>query len=149
MNVTALRAIGAATTTFGALGTACPQLLARPSGMADRRGTVAWQTRMAVRPLMWRDLLSGLALLTAPEGAALRCAAWVRMASDIGDAALVAPALPDRRRRLLVLAASAGWGAVTTLALCHDAERKWRPSRRTSQPEQWPTTDEEGADAGH
>ncbi|GAA2096797.1 hypothetical protein GCM10009801_66630 [Streptomyces albiaxialis] len=117
-----LRAVGAATAVYGAVVTARPGWLARPSGLPDDAGT-----RTSLRPLAWRDVASGLALLTAPDGDALRTAAWVRMAADFGDAALLGATLPGRGRRAGAVAVSVGWGALSAWALVSSP-----PSRRGS-----------------
>lgn len=114
-----LRAVGAATALYGLAVTVRPQLLAVPSGLTDLRGETAEHTKAALRPLAWRDLASGLALATAPQGPALRTAALLRIASDAGDALLLgyAPGLPDQRRRGKALAVSVGWGALSAVGL--------------------------------
>ncbi|MGW8376586.1 hypothetical protein [Streptomyces sp. ODS28] len=117
MGVTLLRAVGAATALYGAAVTAAPGLLARPSGLSGPGGRVARETRTALRPVAWRDAVSGLALLLAPEGEPLRTAALVRIAADFGDAALLGATLPGRARRAGAVAVSAGWGALSVAGL--------------------------------
>ncbi|OEU92141.1 hypothetical protein DB35_05785 [Streptomyces abyssalis] len=117
MHVKMLRMLGAATALYGLAVTARPELLARPSGLADPEGRVAEETRISLRPLVWRDVAGGLAMLCAPEGPALRTAAVVRIASDFGDAALLGSTLP-RSTRAKAVAVSVGWGALSVAALC-------------------------------
>lgn len=117
MRVGLLRTVGAATALYGLAVTARPGLLARPSGLVDEDGRTAPATSTSLRPLAWRDVASGLALLAAPEGAALRTAAWVRMAADFGDAALLGVTLPGRGRRAGAVAVSVGWGALSAWGL--------------------------------
>ncbi|NLU69496.1 hypothetical protein [Streptomyces sp. HNM0574] len=125
-----LRAVGAATTLYGLTVTARPELLARPSGLTDAGGRrVAEATRVSLRPLAWRDAASGLALLLAPEGPALRTAARVRIAADLGDAVLLGATLPGRGRRAGAVAVSLGWGALSVAGLLAD-----RPRPRTPRP---------------
>ena len=112
MRVGVLRAVGAATAVYGAVVTARPDWLARPSGLPDDP-----VTRTSLRPLAWRDMAGGLALLAAPEGPALRTAAAVRMAADFGDAALLGATLPGRGRRAGAVAVSVGWGALSAWAV--------------------------------
>lgn len=109
--------VGAATALYGLAVTASPGLLARPSGLVDEDGGTAPATRTSLRPLAWRDLASGVALVAAPEGPALRTAAWVRMAADFGDAALLGATLPGRGRRAGAVAVSVGWGALCAWGL--------------------------------
>ncbi|MGY1438616.1 hypothetical protein [Streptomyces reniochalinae] len=117
MRVGLLRAVGVATAAYGIAVTARPELLAKPSGLVDEAGRTAPHTRTSLRPLAWRDAASGIALALAPEGAALRTAAWVRIAADFGDAALLGTTLPAKTRGKAV-AVSVGWGALSVAALC-------------------------------
>ncbi|GAA2147156.1 hypothetical protein GCM10009760_37640 [Kitasatospora kazusensis] len=111
-----LRLVGAATAGYGLAVTARPALLARPSGLVDAAGKVAPDTETSLRPLAWRDAASGLAMVLAPDGAALRLAALLRIAADFGDAALLGSTLP-RERRALAVAVSVGWGALSVAGL--------------------------------
>lgn len=117
MRVGLLRAVGVATAAYGLAVTVRPGLLARPSGLVDEDGRTAEATGVSLRPLGWRDAASGAALVLAPEGAALRTAACVRIAADLGDAALLGTTLPDRERRAKAVAVSLGWGALSAVAL--------------------------------
>ncbi|GAB7033785.1 hypothetical protein AB0G35_04950 [Streptomyces sp. NPDC021749] len=117
MNVRLLRVVGVATAVYGVAVSAVPDLLARPSGLVDGEGRGARETRTSLRPLAWRDAASGLALVWAPEGPALRTAAYVRIAADFGDAVLLGMTLPDRDRRRKAVAVSVGWGALSVLGL--------------------------------
>lgn len=117
MRVGLVRTVGAATALYGVAVTAWPDLLAKPSGLADRTGSVAPATRTSLRPLAWRDAASGLAMVVAPEGPALRTATLVRIAADFGDAALLGLTLPDRSRRIKAVAVSVGWGALSVVGL--------------------------------
>ncbi|MEU7315734.1 hypothetical protein [Streptomyces sp. NPDC007083] len=121
MRVGLLRAVGAATAVYGAAVTAWPALLAKPSGLVDHDGRTAPDTRTSLRPLAWRDAASGLALVLAPEGPALRTAAWLRIAADLGDAVLLGTTLP-RATRAKAVAVSVGWGALSVAALCAGRE---------------------------
>ncbi|THA24534.1 hypothetical protein E4198_07045 [Streptomyces sp. RKND-216] len=117
MRVGLLRTVGAATAAYGAAVAAWPDLLARPSGLVDEDGRPAPDTGVALRPLGLRDAASGVALATAPEGAALRTAALVRIAADWGDSLLLGLTLPERDKRLKAVAVSVGWGALTAYGL--------------------------------
>ncbi|MEU8683548.1 hypothetical protein [Streptomyces sp. NPDC048611] len=124
MKVGLLRAVGVATAVYGAAVAAVPDLLARPSGLVDEEGRTAWPTRLSLRPLAWRDAVSGLALATAPEGPALRTAAYVRIAADFGDAVLLGATLPGRDRKLAAVAVSVGWGALSVAGLLAGGRRE-------------------------
>ncbi|MBL1067882.1 hypothetical protein [Streptomyces sp. 7-21] len=106
-----LRAVGAATAVYGAVVAARPGLLTGPSGL---RGEDA---RTAVRPVGLRDAASGLALLLAPRGPALRTAAAVRIAADLGDAVLLGRTLPGSWRRRGAAAVGVAWGALSVAGL--------------------------------
>jgi hypothetical protein len=112
-----LRAVGLATAAYGVAVTALPDLLARPSGLVSDDGRTEEATRISLRPLGWRDAASGLALAFAPEGPALRTAAYVRIAADFGDAVLLGATLPDRGRKAKAVAVSLGWGALSVAGL--------------------------------
>ncbi|MBU7599451.1 hypothetical protein MTQ01_09615 [Streptomyces sp. XM4193] len=118
MNTALLRTVGVATAAYGLAVTLRPQLLARPSGLVDRRGEVAHHTATSLRPLGFRDAASGAALALAPEGPALRTAAAVRLAADFGDAVLLAGTLPKGNRAKAV-AVAVGWGSLTLAGLVH------------------------------
>ncbi|MFG2285605.1 hypothetical protein ACGFOU_06010 [Streptomyces sp. NPDC048595] len=129
MKVGLLRAVGVATAVYGAAVTAVPDLLARPSGLVDGEGRTERATRISLRPLAWREVASGLSLALAPEGPALRTAAYMRIAADLGDAVLVGATLPGRDRRVKAAAVSVGWGALSVAGLLAGGRR--RVSRRT------------------
>ncbi|MFR9674200.1 hypothetical protein [Streptomyces sp. TR06-5] len=122
MRVGLLRTVGAATAVYGVAVAGWPDLLAKPSGLVDGQGRSARDTRVSLRPLAWRDAASGAALILAPPGAALRTAALVRIAADLGDAALLGATLPDRDKRLKAVAVSVGWGALSVAGLLAGSE---------------------------
>ncbi len=130
MKVGLLRAVGVATAVYGAAVTAVPDLLARPSGLVDGEGRTERATRISLRPLAWREVASGLSLALAPEGPALRTAAYMRIAADLGDAVLVGATLPGRDRRVKAAAVSVGWAALSVAGLLAGGRRQG-VSRRT------------------
>lgn len=117
MRVGMLRLVGAATAVYGVAVTARPALLARPSGLTGADGRAAEATEVSLRPVAWRDAACGLAMLLAPEGPALRAATLLRIAADLGDAALLGATLPRRRHRVGAVAVSVGWGALSVAGL--------------------------------
>lgn len=123
MKVGLLRAVGAATAVYGIAVTALPDLLARPSGLVNDEGKSESATRISLRPLGWRDAASGLAMVFAPAGPALRTAVCVRLAADFGDAVLLGATLPDRARKKAV-AVSVGWGALSLVGLLAKERRQ-------------------------
>jgi hypothetical protein len=117
MHVGLLRTVGAATAAYGVAVTTLPALLARPSGLVDTRGGTTPHTRTALRPLAWRDAASGAAMLLAPAGGALRTAALLRIAADLGDAVLLGATLPGRATRRKAVAVSVGWASLSVAGL--------------------------------
>ncbi|GGN42977.1 hypothetical protein GCM10012285_23870 [Streptomyces kronopolitis] len=124
MKVSLLRAVGVATAAYGVAVAAAPGLLARPSGLAGDGGRTAPEVRTSLRPLAWRDAVSGLAMALAPDGPALRTAAYVRIAADFGDAVLLGATLPGRARRVGAVAVSVGWGALSVAGLLADGQKQ-------------------------
>lgn len=116
MHVGLLRTVGAATAAYGLAVTAWPALLARPSGLVDTRGRTEARTRTSLRPLAWRDAASGAAMMVAPAGGALRTAALLRIAADLGDALLLGATLPSGKRAKAV-AVSVGWASLSAAGL--------------------------------
>ncbi|PBC76037.1 hypothetical protein BX265_0734 [Streptomyces sp. TLI_235] len=123
MNRTLLRLTGAATAVYGLAVTRRPVLLARPSGLAAPDGTVPQPVAVCIAPLALRDAACGLAMLLAPDDRSLRTAALLRIAADLGDAALlsgvtpVSAGLPTGRHRAAALVVSLGWGALSVVGL--------------------------------
>ncbi|MFF8596251.1 hypothetical protein ACF061_33440 [Streptomyces sp. NPDC015220] len=129
-----LRMIGAATVAYGAVAVYRPDWMARPVGMTDPQGGTHRHTAMALRPLAWRDAVSGLSMLLAPRGPALVTATAVRIASDVGDAVLFGRTVSGRVRRAAAVGSALGWAALTTAALagggCDEPARADGSSRR-------------------
>ena len=117
MNRSLLRLTGVATAVYGLAVTRRPALLARPTGLTGPAGEVPPAVAACVRPLAFRDAACGLAMLLAPDDRSLRTATLIRIASDFGDAALLATALPRRRHRATAVVVSVGWGALSVAGL--------------------------------
>lgn len=124
-----LRATGAATALYGLAVTARPALLARPSGLTGPDGTVPSAVALSLRPLALRDAVCGLAMLLAPDDRSLRAATLLRIAADLGDAALLTGALPARRHRLMAFTVSVGWGALSVAGLLRSPASRCGPER--------------------
>jgi hypothetical protein len=118
--------VGAATLAYGATVVAAPELLARPSGLVQPDGAVNGQVATSLRPVAWRDAASGLAMLAAPAGPALALATGIRIAADLGDAALLGRALPSRRHRVMAVAVSVGWASLSVAGLLGRPRRALR-----------------------
>ena len=107
------RALGAATVAFGALELAKPDLWSAPTGIAGPSPAMrAWHHTLGAR-----DVVSGLALLLAPDGGPLRAATFFRIASDLTDAVGFGLNAPDAGRRAKAIGAAAGFAALNALAL--------------------------------
>ncbi|WP_129841361.1 hypothetical protein [Streptomyces sp. RFCAC02] len=122
MNVRLLRSVGAATALYGVAVIARPGLLGRPSGLGDGE-----PVRIGLRPVGLRDAANGTAMVLAPRGPALACAAALRVASDLGDALVLGRTLPSRPKRWGAVAVSLGWGALSVAGLLLP-ERKGDPA---------------------
>lgn len=129
-----LRLVGAATAVYGFAVAARPDLLAVPSGLARRGEPVPPETATCLRPLAWRDAACGLAMALAPDDSSLRAATLLRIAADIGDAALLGSALPNRRNRAMAVTVSLGWGSLSVAGLLRTG-RRYAPYPRPFQ--QW------------
>ncbi|MEU7472866.1 hypothetical protein AB0A94_30825 [Streptomyces sp. NPDC044984] len=112
-----LRALGAATCTYGVAAVRRPGLLIRPLGLVDPHDRVDPRNALAIRPMAWRDAAAGLAMLVAPEGPALATVTAVRIASDVGDAVLFGAALPGRVRRTGAAVSALSWAALGVAGL--------------------------------
>ncbi|MFE7141035.1 DUF4267 domain-containing protein [Streptomyces sp. NPDC057644] len=111
-----VRWAGAATAAYGVGILVRPQLMARPCGLDDEDGSVPAPTALLIRAVGVRDLASGLAMLAAKEGSALRAATVCRVASDLGDAVLFGTQLPDPAARRKAAAVAGGWGVLCAVA---------------------------------
>ncbi|WP_051813937.1 hypothetical protein, partial [Kitasatospora sp. MBT63] len=103
MNSRLLRLTGAATAVYGFAVAARPGLLARPSGLAGPDGRTPDAVAVCLRPLAWRDAACGLAMALAPDARSLRTATVLRLAADLGDAALLGRTLPGRGYRRMAV----------------------------------------------
>ncbi|MGN7132396.1 hypothetical protein ACTHQY_03885 [Rhodococcoides corynebacterioides] len=106
------RVLGALTVAYSAVVLASPRTLAAPAGLTSDSGFVSPSVATAVRGLALRDVASGAAMVVARRGTPLRTAIGVRVASDLGDAALFAVAAPDAATRAKAVAVALGWGAL-------------------------------------
>lgn len=89
------RLLGASTATYRLALIASPRLLATPCKLTATDGTIPSHVATLIRAIAVRDTASGLAMVLAPTGPALRVAVAARAASDFGDAAIFGAALPD------------------------------------------------------
>jgi hypothetical protein len=109
------RALGVATAAYGVAITVRPELLLKPSGML-RGDKPEPEQETFVRTLGVRDLASGVAMAFAPGRKAMRTAIAVRVASDLGDLAVLGQALRGKPERTKVMAVAGGWGALCALS---------------------------------
>jgi hypothetical protein len=109
------RALGALTAAYGAYTLARPHSLARVAGLVTPDQPVSRATRNLGWAIGGRDFASGVAIMLAPAGAALRTALAVRVACDAGDAIGFGVAVP-RSSRAKVIAVAAGWGLICASA---------------------------------
>jgi hypothetical protein len=69
-----------------------------------------------VRTLAVRDFASGVAMAVAPSRKAMRVAIAVRVAADLGDAAVLGKALAGKPEQKKILAVAGGWGLLCALS---------------------------------
>ncbi|GAA3883838.1 hypothetical protein GCM10022243_55710 [Saccharothrix violaceirubra] len=114
--------IGLATAAYGAAVVVRPEVLTKPTGLATRPTPAI---SALVRSVGTRDVVSGLSVALAPEGTPTRAALAVRIAMDLGDAAVLGAAAPTAAVRRKVLAVTLGWAALNLVVL-------WKSPSRTS-----------------
>ena len=107
------RALGVATLAFGVLEFAKPDVWARPTGLGSASPAMrAWH-----HTLGGRDVTSGVAMLVAPAGPALRAATLFRIVSDLTDALAFGINAPGTRLKAKAVGAAAGYAALNALSL--------------------------------
>ena len=107
------RTLGIATAAFGVLELAKPDVWSKPTGVVGPSPAMrAWHHTLGAR-----DVVSGLALLLAPAGPALRAATLFRIASDLSDAVGFGLNAPDARHRAKAVGAAVGFAALNALTL--------------------------------
>ena len=106
------RLLGLATAAYGAAIIAKPGLMLKPIGMPqDDAGLQTFTRAVGVR-----DLASGLAMAVAPTRKAMRLAIGVRVASDIGDLAVLGTATAGKPEQKKIVAVAGGWGLLCALS---------------------------------
>lgn len=107
------RILGGATTAFGLLEFARPDVWGRPAGLGGPSPAMrTWHHTLGAR-----DLASGLALTFAPAGPALRAATLFRIVSDLTDAIAFGINAPGPARKGKVLGATLGYATLAALTL--------------------------------
>lgn len=114
------RLMSVATAGYGAFALARPGHLPAVLGAAedDRAGLELLAQTYGVRDLAISSL--GVLGRSAPT---VRAAMLMRIASDLGDSALLTTRTADDRVRRKVLVATIGWAGLNTLALLVDSRR--------------------------
>ncbi len=107
MRTAEARAMGAVTLASGVAVAWRPGLLARPCGLSEQGSSA-----LLIRALGVRDAVIGAAMVTVPEGAALRTAVLCRVAVDAADALLFGTFLARRSERAMAATASLTWAAL-------------------------------------
>ena len=106
------RVLGVLTAAYSVAIIVSPKLLAKPCKLTRADGVVPPEVATVIRAVGVRDAASGLALVTAPAGAALRAAVAVRVVSDFGDAAVFGLTLPDAATKAKAAGVAAVWGTL-------------------------------------
>ena len=109
------RTIGVLTALYGLSALLKPGVIARHGELADpgdrRSGVALLSATIGVR-----DLVSGAAIVLAPEGGALLAALAARVSFDLGDAAAFGRLLPTPRARRKIAAVALAWAALSALS---------------------------------
>jgi hypothetical protein len=105
------RTIGVLTAAYGVSAILRPETLARWTGLGDP-GSPSAAVRALSASIGVRDVCSGVAIVLAPPGRALRTALVVRATLDAGDAIAFGTLCPTRRARFTIAAVAAGWGVL-------------------------------------
>ena len=108
------RALGVATLSFGVVEFAKPDVWAKPTGLGDG---VSPAMRTWHHTLGARDVTSGVALLLAPAGPALRTATLYRIVSDLTDALAFGINAPTPALKAKGAGAAVGYAALVALSL--------------------------------
>jgi hypothetical protein len=107
------RVLGVSTIAFGALEFAKPDLWAKPTGIAGPSPAMrTWHQTLGAR-----DLISGIAMVIAPAGPALRAATLFRIVSDSTDALAFGLNAPTTRLKGKAAGAALGYAALNALSL--------------------------------
>jgi hypothetical protein len=105
----AVRLVGTGTAAFGLASVALPGVLARLCGLDPAEPGA----RMLAFSLGMRDLVSGAAILTAPDRRRLRTALLMRGAFDAGDVVASATMLPEPWARRGFMLVAGTWSALS------------------------------------
>ena len=107
------RVLGVTTIAFGVLEFAKPDLWAKPTGLGEPSPAMTtWHHTLGAR-----DVISGLAMVFAPAGPALRAATLFRIASDSTDALAFGINAPAPRLKAKAAGAALGYAALNALSL--------------------------------
>jgi len=114
------RLLSTATAGYGAFALAKPEHLGNvlQADKEDRPGYDLLAQAYGVR-----DLAIGAVGLFGRSGRTVKVAMLIRVAMDLGDAALLAPRMKDDAIRRKVLAVTLGWAGLNALALAIDSAR--------------------------
>ena len=107
------RALGVATLATGLIEFVKPDVWAKPTGL----GTLSPAMRTWHHTLGARDVVSGVAMLAAPAGPALRTATLFRIVSDLTDAVAFGINAPGSARKVKALGATFGYAGLAALSL--------------------------------
>lgn len=110
------RLVGVLTLLYGISALVTPRPIARHVELDDP-ASPGPATRLLSGTVGVRDIVSGIAIVLAPAGAALAAALGARVAFDAGDALLFGRLSPTSRARRKVAAIAAGWGLVAASSI--------------------------------
>jgi hypothetical protein len=105
------RVVGLLTAAYGVYTLLRPASLVRAADLTSGSGAVPRAGQTLGRVIGARDLLSGVAMVTAPAGAPLQAAVVARVCCDVSDVVGFGLTVPPRSRAK-VMAVAGAWGAI-------------------------------------
>lgn len=118
------RLLGLGTAAFGAATILRPEIVAVPTGLAQRDGSVPRDTRVLISLLGARDAAVGTGMVLAPRGPALRWLIAARVASDAGDAFFLSRGLANGPAGAGSALVAGGWAALCARSVRGAGPRK-------------------------
>ena len=106
--------LGAATVGYAVVVLARPETMTDAIGLSD--GEADEGVQVLTRAMLARDLACGTAMMVAPAGWPLLTAIGIRVASDVGDAAIMGTSLPTSADRNAALMVAGGYGVLCALS---------------------------------
>ena len=111
------RLLGLLTLLYSIVALIRPRILVTPTGLVPRPDPVPLGFKVLTRAVAARDAAIGLAMMLAPMTAPLAWVIGLRIAADVGDAAVFGAQVGDASARWKTVGVAAGWAVLNALAL--------------------------------